>query len=82
MIRIDWGAASVIIASLALLFTFITWRQKQQKDEITSSVNNLRDVLLEKLETKDNVNQLKIEIAKISTDLSSIKDRLTDLNKP
>lgn len=48
--------------------------QNQMKEEITSAVGHLSDVLLERLETKDAVNQIRVEI-------SSMKQQIEDFRR-
>jgi len=67
---INWNAVGaiggIVTALLAVMLTFIIWRQNQQKHEITTAISSLEAVLIEKLETKENVNQIRVDMAKLS----------------
>lgn len=52
------------------LVALIEKRNKSIKNEITDSVNNLAIVLEAKLETKDAVNQLRVEMAEMRGQLA------------
>jgi hypothetical protein len=61
-------------------------RQSQQvqdslRAEIKSSIDNLASLLLEKLETKETVNALKVELARVKVELESI-ERATIARSP
>jgi len=53
---------------------FVEQIQRETKDEITSAVTHLSEVLLERLETKEAVNQIRVEIAGMKASIASIKD--------
>lgn len=80
---INWESLGVIVAALAFAFGIVTWRQTQsdkrqreQKEEITTSVDNLKDVLLEKLETKENVNQIRVDMAGLKSDVEHMRQTM------
>lgn len=67
------GIGGVIIAALAFVVRLMEKRNKQVRDEITNAVNNLGAILEAKLETKDSVNQLRIELAEVRGQLHNIQ---------
>jgi hypothetical protein len=80
---VNWESLGVIISALVFVFGLVTWRQAQSdrknertKNEITVSVDNLRDVLLEKLETKENVNQIRVDMAGLKADVENMRTEL------
>lgn len=76
------------IASMAAILAYIDRRadkrsmqvQKDQADlrlEFRQSIEQLSSVLSERLETKENVNNLKVEVAKMGEQLRLYADFLT-----
>ena len=59
------GIGGVIIAALAFIIRLMDRRNNAIRDEITNAVTNLGHILEAKLETKDAVNQLRIEVAEL-----------------
>lgn len=53
---------------------FLQSIQENTQKEITSAVNHLSEVLLERLETKQAVNELKITIASLQTEVRDLKN--------
>jgi len=81
---INWQSLGVIIAAVATLIGILTWhisrRDAQhraqilrQEERITHSVDDLRAVLLEKLETKENVAAIRIDMATLKADVSHLQ---------
>jgi hypothetical protein len=66
---VNWTSIAVIVgsivASLTLVMTIIGRWNKTVKDDITRSVDNLSEVLTAKMETKETVNQLRLEVAEL-----------------
>ena len=52
---------------------FTTDLQTQFKDEITTAVAHLSEVLLERLETKEAVNQIRVEIAGMKQQIEDVR---------
>jgi hypothetical protein len=75
---INWESVSVICGGLGLfiigvmswVISLIERRNRAIRDEITSAVNNLAAVLEAKLETKDAVSQLRVEVAELKGQLA------------
>lgn len=78
---VNWTALLIslgtFIASMGVIFGFIDRRQDKRETkaqlelqgiriEFKNAMDNLAIILSERLETKDNVNVLRIEIAKMS----------------
>lgn len=89
---INWPALAIslgsFIATMAGILTYIDRRsekrqasvQKGQDDlrsEFRGSLDNLASILSERLETKDNVNQLRIEVARLNEQFRLLADRRT-----
>lgn len=51
-------------------------RQKIWKQEIKDSVTQLETILVERLETKDNVNQLRIDIAGLKAQMQLLMTKV------
>jgi hypothetical protein len=64
------GIGTFILAALVWIIGLIERRNKAIKDEITNAVNNLAQVLEAKLETKDAVSQLRVEVAELKGQLA------------
>lgn len=58
--------------------TFTQKMQSEYKEDITNAVNNLRDVLLERLETKEAVNQVRIELAGVKVQITELRERVIE----
>lgn len=78
---INWPGLAIslgtFIASMAAILAYIDRRsekrqaavqqnQDQLRREVHDSIENLAKILTERLETKENVNNLKVEVAKMS----------------
>lgn len=63
---INWQSIGAIVAAFAAVAAImIAWTERRQsniKNQIADSVNHLSDVLTAKLETKDAVNALHVEM--------------------
>lgn len=78
---INWSSVAVLIISIVGCFIGVAAyidrrsaaRQDSIKDNIQGSVNHLSEVLMERLETKDNVNALRVEVAQLKTEIADIK---------
>jgi hypothetical protein len=76
--NINWGQviimlSGVIVAIIAVggfIDKRLKDRQTEMKSDIASAVNNLSTILTERLETKENVAALRIEVAKMSERMS------------
>jgi F0F1-type ATP synthase membrane subunit b/b' len=68
------GMGVFILGALTWIIALIERRNKNIKDEITSAVNNLATVLEAKLETKDAVSQLRVEVAELKGQLAKKAD--------
>jgi hypothetical protein len=55
---------------MSWVISLIERRNKAIRDEITNAVNNLATVLEAKLETKDAVSQLRVEVAELKGQLA------------
>jgi F0F1-type ATP synthase membrane subunit b/b' len=55
---------------MSWVISLIERRNKAIRDEITNAVNNLAQVLEAKLETKDAVSQLRVEVAELKGQLA------------
>lgn len=83
---INWPSvlliAGSIVGCIVALLGFLDIRQRRRqddiRDEITRAVNHLSDVLLEKLETKDNVNDLKTEVAVMHDQIVDLKRQVLE----
>lgn len=76
---INWGSIAVIVCTIVACFigvaTYIerkhTLRNETIKDDIKESVDHLAAILLERLETKENVNALRIEVERLRSEVIS-----------
>jgi len=59
------GIGGVVIAAMAFVIRLMDRRNNAIRDEITTAVTNLGHILEAKLETKDSVNQLRVELAEL-----------------
>jgi F0F1-type ATP synthase membrane subunit b/b' len=59
------GIGGVVIATMAFVIRLMDRRNNAIRDEITNAVTNLGHILEAKLETKDSVNQLRVELAEL-----------------
>lgn len=55
--------------------------QEDVRREIKDSVNELRDILLEKLETKDAVNQIRVDIARIKGEMDTVRSEVNTVRE-
>lgn len=70
---INWMSFIPLVATIVTCFIGVAVygenrqakRQNEMKSEITESVGHLSDVLLERLETKENVSKLNERLARI-----------------
>jgi peptidoglycan hydrolase CwlO-like protein len=70
---VNWQSIAVLVVSIVGCFIAVATyidkragsRQEMIKDEIQSSVSHLSDVLSERLETKENVSALKVQLAQL-----------------
>jgi uncharacterized membrane protein len=70
---INWQSVAVIVGSLGVfILSAMIWfvalidrRNRTIRTEISSAVDNLAAVLTARLETKDAVNQLRVEVAQL-----------------
>jgi N-glycosylase/DNA lyase len=64
---INWESVSVIIGSVVAALVFLVSLQERRaatiRNDIGEAVNHLAEVLTAKLETKDVVNSLKVDVA-------------------
>lgn len=68
---LNWESLTAIVGSVAAVMgVLIAYTSKKQRDlerRIASAVENQTALLLEKLETKEAVNLLRIDMAKMAT---------------
>lgn len=73
---VNWQSYGAIVGTVVTVMgLLLAWTSKRQSDlqrDIASAVSNLREVLLEKLETKEAVGQIKIDLAKANTRIDMI----------
>lgn len=70
---VNWGSVLTIIGGTVAAFigavSFLDARQRRRQDDtktqITDAVTGLSAVLVERLETKENVGQLRVELAHV-----------------
>lgn len=66
---INWESLAVILggfaAVIAVLQTFTSRRQARLESSIADAVNHQTEILMAKLETKENVNELRIKMAEM-----------------
>lgn len=83
---INWESIGAIAGIVTALFGAFTWyvarRDKAQRELVSkiekntsSSIDNLSTLLLEKLETKENVNQIRVDMAAIKTRVDMLIER-------
>lgn len=85
MVDLNWTQYLVTVATLAVaIVTVMTYielraarRQKAIKQEIQATVTQLGELLTEKLETKQNVNELKIEMARVEEQVKFLSATLS-----
>lgn len=78
---VNWASVSVLVVSIVGCFIAVATyidkragtRQDNIKDNIQGSVDHLSQVLMERLETKDNVNALRVEVAQLKTEIADMK---------
>jgi hypothetical protein len=74
---INWESVAAIVGGIGIfVLSALIWvvqlvekRNRAVRDEITNAVTNLGIVLEARLETKDSVNQLRIELAQLKGQL-------------
>ena len=68
---INWESYAAIVGTvLAALTLVLAWTSKRQSDlqkDINGAVNNLREVLVEKLESKEAVSQIRVDLERTNT---------------
>lgn len=77
---VNWGQIIVVLTGIicavaalgALIDKRITTRQRQTEKQIETAVGGLATLLTEKLETKENVASLRIEVARLSERVSTL----------
>lgn len=73
---VNWESVAAITGIVAVIMTVVLWifnrrdkRQEEQNNELrhefTRAINNLSDVLLAKLETKEAVAQISVRLARV-----------------
>lgn len=74
---INWQSIGTILAALVAAVAFLTAiiqrRQKAVSQQISDAVDNLARVLEAKLETKDSVNNLRIEVARMKEQVTAMR---------
>lgn len=78
---INWGQIVIVLSSLVValvaLFGMIDKRmkdrQKEMERKIDTTVATLSTILTEKLETKENVAAIRVELARLNERVSSIQ---------
>jgi hypothetical protein len=86
-IAVIWSAVSVLVGTLAVAVTIIITvtarrdaaaekRSNVIKEQISHSISDLENVLVARLETKENVNVLAIRFAATEARLNVIERRL------
>lgn len=84
---INWDSigaiGGVVIAAMGFIYALMERRSRTIKNDITSAVGNLETVLVAKLETKDAVTDLKInmekQLAEVKADLRVMQAK-ADIN--
>lgn len=82
---VNWGSVLTIIAGVLASFigsvTFLDMRQRRRQDDtknqIADAVGQLSAVLVERLETKENVGQLRVELAHVEGQVTALSQALT-----
>lgn len=82
---VNWGSVLTIVggvfgsflAAVAFLDSRQRRRQEDTKNQISDAVNGLSNVLIERLETKENVGQLRIELAHVEEQVRFLSSALT-----
>lgn len=70
---VNWlSIAAIITPVIVALIAGVRWIVVSIKGEMREQVKGLSDVLVERLETKENVNALKIEVARMGEQLRLI----------
>jgi uncharacterized membrane protein YgaE (UPF0421/DUF939 family) len=75
---INLESVATIVGCVIVVMTFVLSimerRNRAIRDDIKNSVDHLSEILLAKLETKDNV-------AKLQADIAGLKENVRDLNR-
>jgi hypothetical protein len=75
---INWESISVTFGGFVTIAgAMLGWqehRQQATRNQISDAVNNLSEVLMAKLETKDAVNQISIRLARVEGVLEAKND--------
>lgn len=85
----NWVQVLVVLAGLiAAIAALGAWldqrtkaRQAETKNEVREAVDQLSAVLLERLETKENVAELRVQMARMNEQLKNLGDRLHEGQK-
>jgi fatty acid desaturase len=59
------GIGGVLVAFLGVMIAWIEFRTNRNEKRIEGAINNLRDVLLAKLESKENVARISERLARL-----------------
>lgn len=74
MVTIDPGSLITAGSAFVILVSIIVGGfQRWQARAISSAINNLSSILMEKLETKENVAELRREIAEVKGKVEGMK---------
>jgi sensor domain CHASE-containing protein len=86
---VNWESIAVITGIVTVVFTVFTWitlrrdqkseaRSNAVKNEITTAVNNLSDVLQARLETKEVVGKISERLARVE----GVLDKIASTTRP
>jgi len=76
---INWESLIAIVGGMTLVLSVFSWWENSRKNEVTVAVNSLKNMLLEKLETKENVAQIRVDIARLEGEVNSLKGMVSDV---
>lgn len=85
---VNWESVITIVLSILVAFATVgafldvrlRRRQEDTKNEITEAVSHLSAVLLERLETKENVASLRTEVATLTVKLDLLSRNLSGIS--
>jgi hypothetical protein len=77
VLTIVGGVFGSFLAAVAFLDARQRRRQDDTKNQITEAVTGLSNVLVERLETKENVGQLRVELAHVEEQVRYLSVALT-----
>ncbi len=75
---------SILLPLIVCAIVVLTWREQQQKKragEVSSAVESLAGVLGERLETKENVALVRIEVARLKAEIATLREVIRELNR-